>query len=47
MEDDRIASSIAAHLGVQSVTVMYRNDWYARNDGWTDELPDLAGADDD
>lgn len=40
-EDDRIAAATAAFLGVAATASTYRDDWYAQNDGWADELPDL------
>ena len=40
-EDDRIAAATAAFPGVEAATAAYTDDWYARNDGWADELPDL------
>jgi DNA-binding transcriptional ArsR family regulator len=41
-EDDRIAAATAAFLGVEAVTSTYGDDWYAQNDGWDEELPDLS-----
>ncbi|AUX09403.1 TrmB family transcriptional regulator [Halalkaliarchaeum desulfuricum] len=42
-EDDRIAAATAAFLGVEAVADTYSDDWYAENDGWAEELPDLSG----
>ncbi|MCX2819060.1 winged helix-turn-helix domain-containing protein [Haladaptatus sp. F3-133] len=41
-EDDRLAAATAAFLGVETVADTYSDDWYAQNDGWADELPDLS-----
>ena len=41
-EDDRLAAATAAFLGVEAAAAAYDDDWYARNDGWADELPDLS-----
>ena len=44
-EDDRVASATAAFLGIEAVGSTYSDDWYAQNDGWTDELPDISDED--
>lgn len=41
-EDDRIAAATAAFIGVESVSSTFSDDWYAENDGWAAELPDLS-----
>ena len=41
-EDGRIAAATAAFLGVETAASTYSDDWYAQNDGWADELPDLS-----
>ena len=41
-EDDRIASATAAFLGVEATGSAYSDDWYAQNEGWDEELPDLS-----
>ena len=42
--DDRIATAIAATIGVKTVASTY-DDWYAQNAGWAEELPDLSDDD--
>lgn len=41
-DDDRIASATASVLGFESVEAIADDDWYAQNDDWADELPDLS-----
>jgi DNA-binding transcriptional ArsR family regulator len=41
-EDDRIAAATAAFLGVEGAASTNSDDWYAQNDGWDEELPDLS-----
>lgn len=41
-EDDRIAATTAALVGLAVVADTYSGDWYAQNDGWGEELPDLS-----
>jgi hypothetical protein len=41
-EDDRIAAATAAFIGVETVASTYSDDWYAQNDGWAEELPNLS-----
>ncbi|MFD1632422.1 MarR family transcriptional regulator [Haloplanus ruber] len=41
-EDDRIAAATAAFVGVETTASAYSDDWYAQNDGWDEELPDLS-----
>lgn len=41
-EDDRIAAATASFLGIETAAATYGDDWYAQNDGWADELPDLS-----
>ena len=41
-EDDRIAAATAAFVGVETAASTYSDDWYAQNDGWHEELPDLS-----
>lgn len=44
-EDDRIAAATAAFLGIETATDSFGDDWYARNDGWDEELPDVSDED--
>ncbi len=32
---------MASFIGVEAVAETHGDDWYANNDGWADELPDL------
>jgi DNA-binding transcriptional ArsR family regulator len=41
-EDDRLAAAAASILGLESVESRYSDDWYANNEGWDDDLPDLS-----
>ena len=41
-DDDRIASATASVLGLTAVAETYDDDWYARNEGWSDDLDDLS-----
>jgi len=41
-EDDQIAAAMAAFVGVETVASTHSDDWYAQNDGWDEELPDLS-----
>jgi len=41
-KDDRIAAATAAVVGIEAVASTYSDDWYAQNDGWAEELPDLS-----
>jgi hypothetical protein len=41
-EDDRIAAATAAYLGVEATASTYSDDWYAQNEEWAEELPDLS-----
>lgn len=40
-EDDRIAAATAAFIGLETVASDYDDDWYARNEDWDEQLPDL------
>lgn len=40
--DDRLASFAAQWLSRKSIATHYGGDWYAENDGWDDDLPDLG-----
>jgi DNA-binding GntR family transcriptional regulator len=40
-EDDRIAAATAVFIGVETAAASYSDDWYAQNDEWAEELPDL------
>lgn len=42
-EDDRIAAAAAAVLGINAADASFSDDWYAQNDGWEEEYPDLSG----
>jgi predicted transcriptional regulator len=41
-EDDRIAAATASFLGIETTASTYSDDWYAQNDEWAEELPDLS-----
>lgn len=41
-EDDRVAAATAAFVGVETAATTYSDDWYAQNEGWEDEYPDLS-----
>lgn len=41
-DDDRIAAATASVLGLAAVTETYDDDWYAHNEGWSDDLDDLS-----
>ena len=41
-DDDRLAAATAAFIGIETAASSYSDDWYAQNEGWTDELPDLS-----
>ena len=43
-EDDRIAAATATFIGVETAASTHSDDWYAQNDGWDEELPDLSEA---
>lgn len=40
-EDDRLAAATASLLGLEAVADSV-DDWYAANEGWADDLPDLS-----
>lgn len=44
-EDGQIASAVAAFVGIESTADTHSEDWYAQNDGWDEELPDLSEDD--
>jgi hypothetical protein len=44
-EDDRVAAATASFVGIETVASTYSGDWYAENDGWDEELPDLNDED--
>ena len=44
-DDDRLAAATASFIGLETVAATYDNDWYAQNEGWADELPDLSDGD--
>lgn len=44
-EDDRIAAATAAFLGIEATAARYTDDWYAQNEDWAEELPDLSEDD--
>jgi hypothetical protein len=44
-DDDRLAAATASFIGLETVASTYSDDWYARNEGWADELPDLSDED--
>jgi DNA-binding transcriptional ArsR family regulator len=41
-EDDRLAAAAAAVIGVETAAARFSHDWYATNEGWEDDLPDLS-----
>jgi len=41
-EDERIAAATASFLGIEATATSDSDDWYAQNDGWAEELPDLS-----
>ena len=41
-EDDRLAAAAAAVIGVETAASRFSDDWYATNEGWEDDLPDLS-----
>jgi DNA-binding transcriptional ArsR family regulator len=41
-EDDRLAAAAASIVGVEAVADRFSDDWYATNEGWEDDLPDLS-----
>lgn len=41
-DDDRIAAAAASVIGLTAVAETYDGDWYARNEGWSDDLADLS-----
>lgn len=44
-EDNRIAAATASFVGIETAASTYSGDWYAENDGWDEELPDLNDED--
>jgi hypothetical protein len=44
-DDERIAAASAAVLGVR--TVGTHDDWYAQNDDWAENLPDISESEDE
>lgn len=40
-EDDRLAAASASVLGHEAVSETNSDDWYGKNPGWADDLPDL------
>jgi len=40
--DERVAAATASFLGFESVEAIAGDDWYSRNEGWADDLPDLS-----
>lgn len=44
-EDDRVAAATAAFIGVETAASSYSDDWYARTEGWDEQLPDLGDED--
>jgi hypothetical protein len=44
-DDDRLAAATASFIGLETVAATYGDDWYAQNEGWADELPDLSDED--
>lgn len=41
-EDDRLATATAAVIGIETAGTTYGDDWYANNEGWEEDLPDLS-----
>jgi len=44
-EDDRLGSAIASFVGVETAASSFGDDWYAENEGWEEDLPDLSAED--
>ena len=44
-DDDRLVAATASFIGLETVAATYSDDWYAQNEGWADELPDLSDGD--
>lgn len=41
-EDDRLGAATASILGLEAATESFSEDWYAENEGWAEDLPDLS-----
>jgi len=41
-EDDRLASAMAAFVGLAATASTYGDDWYGQTEEWAEELPDLS-----
>ena len=41
-DDDRIAAATASVIGLTSIAETYDDDWYAENEGWSDEFDNLS-----
>mgnify|MGYP000273484128 FL=1 len=44
-DDERLAAATASLIGMETVASTYGDDWYAQNEGWAEELPDLSDED--
>jgi len=44
-DDERLAAATASLIGIETVASTYGDDWYAQNEGWAEELPDLSDED--
>ena len=44
-EDDRLGSAIASFVGIETAASSFGDDWYAENEGWEEDLPDLSAED--
>ena len=41
-DDDHIAAETASVIGLAAVADTYDDDWYTRNEGWSDDLDVLS-----
>lgn len=46
-EDDRLAAASASILGLRTAAERHDDDWYARNPGWADDIPDVSDREGD
>ena len=44
-DDERLAAATGSLIGMETVASTYGDDWYAQNEGWAEELPDLSDED--
>ena len=41
-DDDRIAAATASVIGLTAIAETFDDDWYARNEDWSDDLDDVS-----